>query len=516
MNQKFTSTIAGASIFISVLGLISRGLGFFREIIFANNFGLENNFDLYLVGAVIPITINNIVLFIGQNFFIPGFQKINSLDTVASEKYFRKSFIIFFTVGILIAILIFLSSDFIINYYMQSASILNKQIASQILKIFLLTIPFSAGISILSALLQTVYEFKYPAISILFLNLSIIIFLLLFTDKFGIYIIPVGYTVGTLLQFVYLIIKSRKFVTLKLIERKSDFKLTKSFLGSSLLIIVLIESISQLYSLFDRYFYTEVSTGGIASLNYGLMVWFLPISIFSISLATAVFPVMNRAINESVFDDIEKIYNESISMNTFIFLPVAFILFFYGDSLIRVMFERGRFVEESTSMTFGVLRFYSISLVFYSVYTVFNKLFYSLNQIKLLLWITIAGLILKMVFNFMLIGLEQDGLALSTSISFIFFFLISYVLLNRKLKIKNRSVFAKDFILLFFNCTISLITINIITSIINFNGFLRDGILIIIFIIIYTISSILTGHNSVVISGRVLRNLNLGNKSIVE
>ncbi|NUM61450.1 MAG: hypothetical protein HUU44_04770, partial [Ignavibacteriaceae bacterium] len=78
MSKKFTSTIAGASIFISLLGLISRGLGFIREIIFANNFGLEKEFDLYLVGAVLPITINTILLYIGQNYFIPEFQKINS------------------------------------------------------------------------------------------------------------------------------------------------------------------------------------------------------------------------------------------------------------------------------------------------------------------------------------------------------------------------------------------------------------------------------------------------------
>ncbi len=76
MKQKFTSTIAGASIFISVIGLLSRGLGFIREMIFANNFGLETEFDLYLVGAVLPITINTIILYIGQNYFIPEFQKI--------------------------------------------------------------------------------------------------------------------------------------------------------------------------------------------------------------------------------------------------------------------------------------------------------------------------------------------------------------------------------------------------------------------------------------------------------
>jgi putative peptidoglycan lipid II flippase len=101
MSQKFTSTIAGASIFISVLGLFSRGLGFIREMIFANNFGLETEFDIYLVGAVLPITINNILLFIGQNYFVPEFQRINSSDTDAAQKYFKQSFISFTGIGII-------------------------------------------------------------------------------------------------------------------------------------------------------------------------------------------------------------------------------------------------------------------------------------------------------------------------------------------------------------------------------------------------------------------------------
>jgi len=512
MNQKFTSTIAGASIFISVLGLLSRGLGFIREMIFANNFGLETEFDLYLVGAVLPMTINNILLFIGQNYFVPGFQKLKSSDTQAAQKYYKQSFILFVGAGIFVAIILFLASDFIINSYMQSASPASKETAIKIFRIFLLTIPFSAGVSIFSALLQTVYEFKYPAISVLFLNISIIMLLLLFTEKFGVYIIPVGYTLGTILQFCYLILKSQKFLKLDLLKHRSEYNLSKSIISSSLVIIILIESISQLYSIFDRYFYGDISSGGIASINYAAIVWFLPVSIFSISLATAVFPIISKAISDSSNEEVEKIYNESISMNTFIFIPMAFILFFYGDIFIRIFFERGKFVEESTAITFDVLRFYSISLVFYSLYAVFNKILYSINQIKLLLWITISGLVVKLIFNFVLVDLQQNGLALSTSISYIFFFFVSYIVLNVKLKIKNRSLFAKDFITHLVNSVVSFLSVKLISDILSINSIIKEGIIILLFICVYLMNSILIKHNSIIISGRVLRNLNISSK----
>jgi len=511
MNQKFTSTIAGASIFISIVGLLSRGLGFIREMIFANNFGLESEFDLYLVGAVLPISINSVILYIGQNHFVPGFQKLNSSDSESAQKYFKQSFILFVGAGIIIALLLLLTSDLIINFYMNLAPPESKKIASAIFKVFLLTIPFSAGISIFSALLQSVYEFKFPAISILFLNISIILLLVFLSGRFGVYIIPVGFVLGTILQFSYLLLKSRKFFKLNLSFRDSPLNLPRNLLSSSLVIIILIESLSQLYSIFDRYFYGNISSGGIAAMNYAAIIWVLPIYIFSVSLATAVFPVISKAVYNSSTEDMEKIYNESTLMNTFIFMPIAFILFFYGDTIIRIFFERGKFVEESTAMTFGVLRIFSISLVFYSVYAVLNKIFYSLNETKLLLLITIAGLSIKLLFNFLLIDLEQNGLALSTILSYLFFFFASYTILNIKLKIKDKSLFVKDFIIHLINCIVCLLLITIISDMFYIDNILWELMTIGFFILLYLFNLTLIKHNAIVISSKVIKRFNFNN-----
>jgi len=503
MSQKFTSTIAGASIFISILGLASRGLGFIREMIFANNFGLQTEFDIYLIGAVLPITINSIILYVGQNYFIPEYQSKIKSNSELAQKYYRKSLLGFTTAGTVLAIFLFLISEIIINSYIPSASQESKNLAIQILKIFLITIPFSAGISILSALLQAVYEFKFPAVSILFLNVAIIILLLFFSTNFGVIIIPVGYVVGTVFQFTYLIFKSRKIVKFKLFDPGNEYTLLKSFLSSSVILIILIESISQLYTIFDRYFYSEVTSGGIASLNYAMIIFLLPISIFSIALATAVFPKITKAISDSASEEIEKIYNESISMNLLIFIPLTFILFFFGDTIIRLLYERGKFVEESTAITFGVLKFYALSIAFYSVYAVLNKIFYAINKIKLLLLVTISGLLLKFILNFLLIDLQQNGLALSTSISYFFFFIVSLLLLNFKLKIREKSLFFKDFIFHLLNCLVCFTSIQIIITVFNHNSTLNELLVIVSFIIICFINLVIVKHKAVGISARV-------------
>jgi len=515
MNQKFTSTIAGASIFISIIGLLSRGLGFIREMIFANNFGLGTEFDLYLIGAVLPVTINTIILYIGQNYFIPGFQKIKADNTEETKKYYNHSFIMFVGVGFFVAISLYLLSDFIINLYMYSADLDKKATAVLIFHIFLITIPLSSAISIFSALLQTVYEFKFPAISVLFLNLSIIILIFLFTDNFGIYIIPIGYAVGTFLQFIYLFVKTEKFLKLNVITYIGNFKSMKSVFSSSLIIILLIESVGQLYTIFDRYFYGYVSSGGIASLNYAYIIFYLPISIFSISLATAVFPKISSAINNQSDNELERIYDESLSFNIIIFMPLTIILYYFGDTFIKLAFERGKFVQESTAITFEALKYYAVSLVFYSAYSVLNKIFYSINLVKILLAITIIGIFLKLLVNFLLVkDLQQSGLALSTSITYIFFFISSYLVINYKLRIRDKSIFVKEFIFCLVAGGFSLIVVNLLSNLLYLQSLVGEVFQIILFLLVYSINLIIIKHKAVVIFHRIFLKNNFINQAL--
>ncbi len=508
MKQKFASTIAGASIIISLLGLVSRSLGFLREMMFAAYFGLGPEFDLYLVGGVLPVTINFIILYIGQNYFVPGFQKINTSDPDAAQKYFSQTFLFFVLSGLFIALLLFFMSDMIMSLYLLTNSIDEKTTAIEVFRIFLITIPFSAGISILSALLQIKYEFKFPAISILVLNISILILVFLFTNKIGIYIIPIGYVIGTILQLVYLLIKTRTFFKPKIKDHLFNYSHIKSIAGSSLLVIVLIEAISQLYSISDRYFYGSVSAGGIASLSFAYTIFFLPISIFSISFATALFPRITQSINNQATNDIEKIYNESISVNIFLFMPLTFILFYFGDALIRIAFERGKFLEHSTLITYGVLMCYSFSLVFYSAYALLNKIFYSLHLVKILLSITIFGILLKIVLNFLLVTeYHQYGLALSTSISYSFFFIASYFTLNSKLKIVDKTFFIREFFLHLLNCCICLLVLDITSELIGASSLISDILSIIGFLAIYLMNLLFLKHRTVFILYQTLQRL---------
>jgi peptidoglycan biosynthesis protein MviN/MurJ (putative lipid II flippase) len=96
--------------------------------------------------------------------------------------------------------------------------------------------------------------------------------------------------------------------------------------------------------------------------------------------------------------------------------------------------------------TFQVLRIYSLSLIFYSIYAIINKIIYSLKEIKYLLIIYIISLLLKILLSSALVGkYHQDGLAIATTISYIVISFLGFIIVRIKIKQKNTFILIKYF-----------------------------------------------------------------------
>ena len=208
MKRKFTSTVAGASILLTGVGLLTRGLGMVREMVFAGSFGLGEQFDIYLVGAVLPLTIQIIILFLIQNHLIPSYNQLLSKSPEQEEDFVRTNFWVFSIAGIVLALILYLSSSFIIKLYLPSSSYLKQEEAKQIFNLFLLTLPVSASSSVLIAYLQNKLDFFTPAGARLSINFAVIIVVFLFSAPYGITIIPIGFFIGGLIQFFILLFKT--------------------------------------------------------------------------------------------------------------------------------------------------------------------------------------------------------------------------------------------------------------------------------------------------------------------
>ena len=488
MSKQFTSTIAGASILITTVGLLSKGFGFFREVVYANSYGLETNFDIYLIGAAIPLIINTAVFFLAQNYFIPIYHKEKNKSSIKSIDFINSSFWLFLISSLILTIILYLLTPLIINTYIPAAGENLKAIASKIFTIFLATIPFNAVYAMLTSFLQAEFDFKNPAVSALFQNIFIIILVYFFENVLSIYAIPIGYLIGSFVQFIYLFAVSLRKENFRL--KKFEIKTSKSWVsGNFFFFIILIEVINQLYILIDRYFYGKVEPGGIASLNYSSVLFGLPIAIFSLALSTAIFPQFTKAFNNKDHETLEGHFIKGISMNLLVFIPITLIFIYYGNNLIKLMYERGKFTGSDTLMTYKILRIYAFSLIFYASYSIVNKLIYGAGFVKQLLLITAVVFVLKVILNFSLVGdYQQEGLAGSTAASYISLSIIGYILVIYKLKFKSTKKFLFNIIFYLLNSLIALLIAEMLISLLTFDGLIKFFFSVIIFSSLYVVN----------------------------
>ncbi|GAB4294984.1 MAG: murein biosynthesis integral membrane protein MurJ [Ignavibacteriaceae bacterium] len=468
MNNKMDTSITGASLIVVIFALLSRGLGFFREIIFASTFGLGKEFDLYLIGAVLPLTVHTIFLYIGQNFYIPVYHNITRKIPAEKNRILTPVIIIFFIIGLITTAILYAGSGNFIDAYISGQSSSDIILTKNIFRIILISVPFSAVNSILIAHLQANFKFSIPAISTLFLNLTVIIFVLLLSGYYGIYSIAIGFVTGVFFQLLFLLFKSRiklffnKFK--KYWELVWDTEITKG-----IFLIIVIETVGQFYQLADRYFLSFVDSGGISALSYAQNFYLMFVSLFSITLTTVLFPRLTKSLSENKSEELQDSVLKGLKTNILVFTLIFSLMYFYSEELINLIYQRGNFSYKDTLTTATVLKYYSVSIVFYSSYSLLNKLIYAKKMYLALLGITITGILLKVLMNFIFVGqLKQNGLALSTSLAYIFFFLGSLFVTLKNIIDLDLRFFINEFFFYIINAVVSFIITGLIFSLLSF------------------------------------------------
>ncbi|PIP79767.1 MAG: hypothetical protein COW85_00180 [Ignavibacteria bacterium CG22_combo_CG10-13_8_21_14_all_37_15] len=441
MPKKFFLTVTGASLIIIFFSAINKILGMIREIIFANSFGLSQSYELYLLSIVIPTVINTFIVYVGQNFFIPQYNRIKIQNgEIDASIFFNKALALFFILSFIIALSLLASEDSILKLFTSTLTVSEFNVAKKILFIVLFTIPLNGLMAILLAYLQAEYDFKKAFVSHLFLNVTIILLVVLFTSKFGIYAIPIGFLLGTILQVGFLFIFVRKKLILKdFLHIKTDF--LKQFPLQVFFVTVLIELLGQLYIFIDRLFYSSVQQGGIAALNYATTIYVIPLSILSMAFSSAIFPKFSETFAAGKNDETENSLNSAMRITFFFFVPSSIMFVFYAQPIIDIFYHRGAFSSTDVVMTSEVLKIYGVSLVFFAAYAIVNKLIFGIGAIKWLLISSSIVISVKIVASLILVPIyQQNGLAAASSISYVLYFILGTSIIVHKLALKKMNL----------------------------------------------------------------------------
>ncbi len=173
----------------------------------------------------------------------------------------------------------------------------------------------------------------------------------------------------------------------------------------------------EIFTLFGREIRYPMWEGSVSQLFYSQRLYQFPLGILGISLATAIFPVMSAEAARKDFDALARSISRGVQGAVFVALPATAGLLLVRSLAISVVFERGRFTSNDTTLTAGVLLFYSLGLCGFFMQQVVTRAFYSVQDSKMPARSALIAVCVNVVLNLTLIWfMGAAGLALSTAL----------------------------------------------------------------------------------------------------
>jgi putative peptidoglycan lipid II flippase len=139
-------------------------------------------------------------------------------------------------------------------------------------------------------------------------------------------------------------------------------------------------SFSEINKLIMLYMTGSMMLGSLPALNAAFRLIILPQGIIGQALGIAAFPTLSSLAAREKFDEMRVIINDSLRMLLFLGLPVTVWLILLAEPVISILFERGLFDSEATSLVAGATQLMALGLLALLFIEVIARSFYALSD----------------------------------------------------------------------------------------------------------------------------------------
>ena len=156
---------------------------------------------------------------------------------------------------------------------------------------------------------------------------------------------------------------------------------------------------------------------GTAALGFAQTLYQLPLGVFGISFATAIFPELATKAAKGDRRGLVEVFERGLRMSLFVALPSCVGLILVARPLVRALFERGDFNAAQTDRVVPTLIYFSLGMAAYFAQHIVIRTFYALQDTRTPARIAALMVLLNLSMNLVLVFvMEERGLALATSV----------------------------------------------------------------------------------------------------
>ena len=438
--MKRGSSLIKSTFIIMIVSLISRALGFIRDMLIAKNFGAGIYTDAYNIAVSVPEIIFTLVGLAISTAFLPMLSKVKAKKGKKEMYSFANNVInILFIVSLIFFMITSIFSKEIVNIFGFSEE--TSLLAIKLLKITLLNLLFLSINACFTSLLQVNEDFVVPSILGLFFNLPMILYLLLFKN-YDIVGLTIANVIGNFFRVAVQVPSLLKHgYAYKFLISFKDERLKEVML---LIIPVIIGAgANSLNMVVDKYIASYLEVGSVSALDYAQKLIFFINTIITTSVTSVVYPLMANMRHSGDNNGFINILKKAILYLAILLIPITIGVIIFGKDIVKIVYERGKFTEHAVYITTLALLGYGLGILFTGIRDILNSTLFSMGKTKITTINGIIGVIINIIFSVVLskyIGIM--GVALASAIAMI----VTSILLFKSIIKLEKGFIIKDII----------------------------------------------------------------------
>jgi len=419
--------------------MISRMLGFVRDMMFARIFGADSGTDAFFVAFKIPNFLRR--LFAEGAFaqaFVPVLSDYKEQGGKAALQHFIDR-----TAGTLALVLMLttiagmLAAPYLIMAFAPGFAWEGEQydLTVQMLRITFPYLFFISSVAFAGGILNTYGKFAVPAFTPVFLNICLISAAIWLAPLMPQPIVALawGVFIAGAVQLAF------QFPALRRLGLVPRLRFGFNDPGVKHIMKLMIPalfgvSVTQINLLLDTLLASFLAAGSISWLYYSDRLVEFPLGIFGIALATVILPSLSKNHAAEDTETFSKSLDWGLKLVVLVGAPASLGLIMLAEPMVSTLFQYNQFSAYDVAMTARSLMAYSLGLLGFILVKVLVPGFTSRKDTKTPVRFGIYAMVANMLLNIALVfPLAHAGLALATSLGAFF---NASLLLFRLLKTK--------------------------------------------------------------------------------
>ncbi|WP_294153440.1 murein biosynthesis integral membrane protein MurJ [uncultured Clostridium sp.] len=399
--MKKESSLIKSTFIIMIVSVISKAVGFIRDMLIARGFGAGMYTDAYNIAVTIPETIFTLIGLAISTAFLPMLSRIRAKKGQNEMYDFANNVInILFVVSLIFFVVSSIFSKEIVYILADGFSEEALILATRLTRITLLNLLFLSVNACFTSMLQVNEDFIVPSILGLFFNLPMIVYLLIFR-KYDIVGLTIANVIGNFMRVVVqvpsLITHGYKF---RLFINMKDSRLHEILL---LIVPVIIGAgANSLNMIADKKIASSLSVGSISALDYGQKLIIFINTIITTSIANVAYPIMANMRNNGNEKGFIETLKKSIVYLAILLIPITLGVLIFGRQIVQIVYGRGQFDEYAVNITTAALIGYGFGIFFTGMRDILNSTLFSMGRTKITTFNGVIGVICNISLNIIL------------------------------------------------------------------------------------------------------------------